>query len=96
MKDIYSQIMKYKEAHRVDSVKELLKEKYPYQGKNYSYFGIQIEYSGTDATWVKSFQKEEALCKNYLSGKISFIELITNLNNRLTLLTLILNLEYLN
>lgn len=96
MKDIYSQIMKYKEAHRVESVKELLKEKYPYQGKNYSYFGIQIEYSGNDTTWVKSFQKEEALCKNYISGKISFIELITNLNNRLTLLTLILNLEYLN
>lgn len=96
MKDIYSQIMKYKEAHRVESVKELLKEKYPYQGNNYSYFGIQIEYSGNDAKWVEMFQKEEQLCKNYLSGKISFIELITNLDNRLTLLTLILNLEYLN
>ena len=96
MKDLYQSIQKYREAHRVESVKELLKEKYPYQGKNYSYFKLQIEYSGNDAKWVECFQKEEQLCKNYLSGKISFIELITNLDNRLTLLTLILNLEYLN
>lgn len=101
------ELKNYQEARRYKAVDALFKPTYIWGDPRISIYGMfadSIEYvnyfefknklhEGEDNK-KESYQKEEADCKKFLDGKISFLELVLKLDNLETVQTILLQLEY--
>lgn len=66
-------------------------EYYPIEHLNYFEYQYYLN-EGQDEV-IRSYEKEEYICKQFLEDKIGFTELILTLKNFYTLQTILLNLE---
>ena len=103
------ELKNYQEARRYKAVDALFKPTYLWFGTKSSIYGMVVNpddeiklnffeyiyklYEGDDEV-IKSCRKEEARCRKFLDGKISFLELLLKIDNFYTLQSIVLNLEY--
>lgn len=66
-------------------------EYYPIEKLNYFEYQYYLN-EGQDEV-IRSYEKEEYICKQFLEDKIGFTELILTIKNFYTLQTILLNLE---
>ena len=64
---------------------------YPIEQLNY--FEYQYYLNEGQEEVIRSYEKEEYICKQFLENKIGFTELILSIKNFYTLQTILLNLE---
>ena len=103
------ELKNYQEARRYKAVDALFKPTYIWFGTKPSIYGAVVNpediskinifeyiyklYEGDDKV-IESCKKEEARCRQFLDGKISFLELLLKLETFYILQTIVLNLEY--
>ena len=101
------ELKNYQEARRYKAVDALFKPTYtwydtradkegmiPDEPIKLNYFEFQYKgYEGSDDI-IAWYQKEEAICRDFLEGKIDFLGLLFKLETFYTLQTIVLNLEY--
>lgn len=101
------ELKNYQEARRYKAVDALFKPTYIWGDPRMSIYGMfadSIDYvnyfvfqyklhDGEDDI-LECYQKEEANCKKFLDGKMSFLELVMKLENFETVQTILLQLEY--
>ena len=64
-----------------------------YHIEKLNYFEYQYYLNEGQDEVIRSYEKEEYICKQFLEDKIGFTELILTLKNFYTLQTILLNLE---
>ena len=74
-----------------NSVYGICGEYYPIEKLNYFDYQYYL-HEGEDEV-IKSYKKEENLCRQFLKEEIGFTELIVSIENFYTLQTILLNLE---
>lgn len=101
------ELKNYQKARRYKAVDALFKPTYtwfdirdykegeiPEKPIKVDYFEFQYKgYEGSDDI-IEMYQREESRCRQFLVGKINFLELIMKLETFDTLQTIVLNLEY--
>ena len=83
----------YQEARRYKAVDSLFKHKYEWESKKLNYFDYQYYLHEGEDEVIKSYKKEEDLCRQFLKEEIGFTEFIVSIENFYTLQTILLNLE---